>query len=179
MSPQVSSRSCLQLLGHMAVHTFATLHSHLHLCCFPSLAQDSLYLQQRQYEQITQSPSLYRGNPVMELVHSPSNPYPGSLFARPPKHHTRWYHQTLHSRSWVGTQQIHTQDIPQLWFSEHRPFTTSVNWKCVKFCSKGGISHHFLGDTFLLCWSRSLLYAFPSVLLILKVFTKADKRKPQ
>lgn len=57
--------------------------------------------------------------------------------------------------------------------------TTTIHWKCMKFCSRGYLCCHFLRVTFLLPCLRSLLYAFPPMPPIFKVLNivRQDKAR--
>lgn len=64
----------------------------------------------------------------------------------------------------------------QTWeFPEVNLFATFVNRKCHLFCSRRDLSHHSLGDAFVLPWIKGLFYLFPPTLLILRIVNKTGQ----
>lgn len=71
----------------------------------------------------------------------------------------------------VGVQQFDTEEGISYWdYPDVNFFTTITNRKCQRFCLRAGLGPHLL-DTFLILWSRNLLYAYRTQLL-LKTITK-------
>lgn len=112
----------------------------------------------------------------MELVHFPHHhaisslpswsPKPSSLSCKFPHNH-KWEINppVLHSRfrRWGKP----ATDL----------FSTYLNKKCPRYCSRTGIGQHSLGDSLLLPWHKDLLCAFPLFPLLSEVLLKIKREE--
>lgn len=79
-----------------------------------------------------------------------------------------------HDHKWEVRTAVLTRIFARWGFPAIDLFAIEYNTKCPAYCSGAGIGRHSLGDAFLLRWERSLLYAFPPVVLISKVLEKIN-----